>query len=81
MATKRIQIQIDEGTYEALRRRAFLERRSLAGLIRELIRRELHPKARKRLRMEDFSFIGAGASGEPNRVSEEHDRVLGEKPW
>ena len=79
---RRLQIQLDDATYEALRHRAFEGRQSLAATIRELLGHALTPQQRKRkLRLEDFTFIGSFASGSPNRVSEEHDEVLGEGRW
>ena len=78
---RRVQIQLDEATYELLRRRAFERRQSLAVTIREVLHEKLQPARKPRRRLEDFSFIGAFRSGEPNRVSEEHDEVLGEQPW
>jgi len=77
---RRVQIQLDEATYENLRREAFLHRRSLAATVRELLRRELGTPARRQRRQE-FSFIGAGSSTDPYPVSEEHDRALAESEW
>lgn len=79
---KRLQIQLDDATYNALRRHAFEKHQSLAATVREVIGQALVAQPRKRkLRMEDFTFIGSFASGSPNRVSEEHDEILGEGRW
>ncbi|MBI5585820.1 MAG: hypothetical protein HY892_18570 [Deltaproteobacteria bacterium] len=78
---KRAQIQLEEETFEALRQRAFQEKKSIAGLIRELIdkemSREIQPKS---LSLKDFRFIGAGKSlqGHLEPVSEKHDQALEE---
>ncbi|HEX9531837.1 MAG TPA: hypothetical protein VGA58_03560 [bacterium] len=77
---RRIQIQLDEITYENLRRLAFLGRRSLAATIRDLLHRELGAPAGRRRRKE-WSFVGAGSSRDPYPVSEEHDRALAEGEW
>lgn len=77
----RTQIQLDRETYQALRRLAFERGQSLSATIRELLRQALgitRPSPRK---IEQFTFIGAFASGEPNRISEEHDKPLGEQQW
>ena len=38
---KRAQIQLEEKTFEVLRQRAFQEKKSIAGVIRELINKEM----------------------------------------
>ncbi len=79
---KRLQIQLDEATYKALRRQAFEKHQSLAATVREVLGQALLSLPPKRkLRLEDFTFIGSFASGSPNRVSEEHDEILGEGRW
>lgn len=79
---RRLQIQLDDTTYETLRRRAFELHQSLAATVRDVLGQALASSRRKRkLRMEDFTFIGSGSSGEPNRVSEEHDEILGQGRW
>jgi hypothetical protein len=77
---KRIQIQLDEVTYENLRRLAFSRRRSLAATIRDLLHRELGAPAGKP-RRKALSFVGAGSSKDQFPVSEEHDRALAESEW
>jgi hypothetical protein len=76
---KRIQIQLDEEVYNLLRRRAFQERRSIAGVIREIIKKEITPSDRSRsLSIKDFRFVAAGQSkhGTLKPVSERHDEAL-----
>ncbi len=77
---RRVQIQLDEITYEKLRRQAFLRRRSIAATIRDLLHRELGAPSGKRRRME-LSFVGAGSSKDPYPVSGEHDRALAKGGW
>jgi hypothetical protein len=76
---KRAQIQLEEKTFEALRQRAFQEKKSIAGLIREIIDKEMSLEARpKSLSLGDFRFIGAGKSLQESLepVSEKHDQAL-----
>jgi len=76
---KRMQIQLDERTYEILRRQAFQKGCSLSSLIRELLVRPLGTgKAGRRASISDFTFIGAGRSrqGRLSPVSERHDEAL-----
>ncbi|MBI4763995.1 MAG: hypothetical protein HY787_05245 [Deltaproteobacteria bacterium] len=76
---KRAQIQLEEETFEALRQRAFQEKKSISGVIRELIHREVNLSAqRQSLLTKDFRFIGAGKSsqGSLGPVSERHDQEV-----
>ncbi len=78
---KRTQIQLDERTYEALRRRAFEKGCSISALVRELLAHALGARrASRRPTMRDFSFIGAGRSRQDrfSPVSERHDEALEE---
>ena len=78
---KRAQIQLEEETFEVLRQRAFQEKKSIAGLIRELIDKEMAIQAQhKPLSLKDFRFIAAGKSlqGSLKPVSERHDQALEE---
>lgn len=60
---KRAQIQLEEETFEALRQRAFREKKSISGVIRELIHKEMAPSTRPQpVSKKDFRFIGAGKS-------------------
>jgi len=78
---RRTQVQLDEETYEALRRAAFQRRQSLSATLRDLLRTALDVRRRTTSSPGAFRFVGAFASGKVNRTSEEHDRVLGEAPW
>ncbi|MFQ5827973.1 MAG: hypothetical protein ACE5JD_02285 [Candidatus Methylomirabilia bacterium] len=78
---KRTQIQLDERTYEALRRRAFEKGCSISSLVRELLAHSMGTgKAKRRPTIKDFTFIGAGRSpqGRLSPVSERHDEALEE---
>lgn len=78
---KRAQIQLEEATFELLRQRAFQEKKSIAGLIRELIHKEMTiPAQQKPMALKTFRFIGAGKSlqGSLKPVSERHDQALEE---
>ena len=81
---KRTQIQLDEATYEAVRRRAFEQGRSMASVVRETLAEALGTDDRSRhrkLAIEDFTFIGMGRDPNPPRdvpVSVDHDRWYAE---
>jgi predicted CopG family antitoxin len=78
---KRAQIQLDEEVYELLRNRAFKEKKSIAGVIREIVRKDISQSDRRRSSsIKDFRFIGVGRSkqGPLKPVSERHDEVLEE---
>lgn len=78
---KRAQIQIDEEVYELLRNRAFKEKKSIAGVIREIVKKDISQSDRHRSsRIKDFTFIGIGRSkqGLLKPVSERHDEALEE---
>ncbi len=78
---RRLQIQLDESSYEALRRRAFERRQSLAATVRELLGQSLRTARKRQRRLEDFTFVGSGKSPQPVRISEEHDEALGQGRW
>jgi plasmid stability protein len=78
---KRTQIQLDERTYEILRRRAFEQGRSISSYVREVLAYSLGTiKSKQKLSLKDLSFIGAGRSrqGKLSPVSERHDEALAE---
>jgi hypothetical protein len=78
---KRAQIQIDEEVYELLRSRAFKEKKSIAGVIREIVGKDISQSNRHQsCSAKDFRFIGAGRSkqGPLKPVSERHDEALEE---
>jgi hypothetical protein len=78
---KRAQIQFDDATYAALRRRAYEEHRSISSVVREELGKALLPKKpKKRLTLKDFPFVGAGRTkqGVLSPLSERHDEALAE---
>ena len=78
---KRTQIQLDEGTYEALRRKAFERGCSISSYVREVLAYSLGiGAATQKRKLQDFRFIGAGKSrqGRLAPVSEHHDEALAE---
>ena len=78
---KRTQIQLDERTYEVLRRRAFEKGCSISSCVREALSISLGISGMKQRRnIKDFRFIGAGRSrqGKFAPVSERHDEALAE---
>ncbi len=77
----RAQVQLDEVTYAAVRRKAHAERRSISSVVRDALREELgRRKGKKRLTLASFPFIGAGNTrqGKLSPVSERHDEALAE---
>ncbi len=77
---KRTQIQLEDETYQLLRRRAFEEGKSISAVVREILETGLRPRAKRRLRIEDFTWVGAGKS-EPSPldpISEHIDEALAE---
>lgn len=78
---RRTQIQLDEPTYETLRRQAYQRGCSISAVVRALLAQSLStPRAKRRASLKQFSFIGAGYSrqGESAPVSERHDEALAE---
>ena len=78
---KRAQIQVEEEVYELLRHRAFKEKKSIAGVIREIVKRDISETDPHRpFSVKDFTFIGIGRSkqGSLKPVSERHDEALEE---
>ena len=78
---KRLQIQLDDATYAALRRRAYADHRSISSVIREELQKALLPqKRRKRLTLKEFRFAGAGRTkqGGLSPVSKRYDEALAE---
>lgn len=73
----RTQVQLRPETREALRRRAFEERKTLTALVREILEEALNGDRRDRgkRRRYDFSFFGEG-KGDPAPVAENHDDYL-----
>jgi hypothetical protein len=77
---KRTQVQLDDPTFQLLRREAFQRGISQAALIRQILQEHLGTGPARRRRVEDFTFIGSGHSGQTglNPISERHDEALGE---
>lgn len=77
---KRTQVQLDEGTYEQLRRQAFERGISIAALIRETLHEQLGTRSPSRRRLDDFHFIASGCSQQSGQepISERHDEALSE---
>lgn len=81
---KRTQIQLDEATYEAVRRKAFEQGRSMASVVRETLAEALgtsDKSGERKLTIEDFTFIGMGRDPNPPRdvpVSVDHDKWYAE---
>ncbi len=78
---RRTQIQLDDRTYEVLRRRAFERGCSISSYVREVLAYSLGTaKGKQKPSIKDFSFIGAGRSrqGRLAPVSEHHDEALAE---
>ena len=75
---RRIPIQIDDQTYDWLRKRAFDEKRSIASIVRECL--EEKSSARPKWTIADFKFVGAGSSKDenPRHVSKNHDEAYAE---
>ncbi|MCI0587498.1 MAG: ribbon-helix-helix domain-containing protein [Planctomycetes bacterium] len=73
---RRTQITIDEETYAGIRERAHREGRSIAAVVRDLLRRALGNGLGRSPRRVRWTSTGAGRSGH-GRLSEEHDEALG----
>ncbi|MHB0936166.1 MAG: ribbon-helix-helix domain-containing protein [Armatimonadota bacterium] len=71
----RTQLQLDEPTYEALRRVAHRRRTSMSSVVREILHEHLHIKAS--VDYTKLAFIGMGRSGKSD-ISERHDDYLAE---
>jgi len=76
---KRTQIQLDDSTYEALRRRAREQQKSIPAVAREILAGVLKGRKKEHYTLADFSFVGSGRSAKtPQDVSARHDEVLAE---
>lgn len=74
----RTQLQLDKDTYEALRRRAHLERKSMSAIARKMLRESLGlERPDQNLERKKFTFISSGASGRSD-ISVRHDEALSE---
>jgi hypothetical protein len=78
---KRVSFRLENDFYEKLRDQAFREKKSIAGVIREIVKKDISQSDRHRYSsIKDFTFIGAGRSkqGPLKPVSERHDEALEE---
>ena len=73
---KRTQVQLDEASYELLRRKAHERRVSVAAVVREAVGQYLAEAPPRKRTLADFKFIGIAKDDEPDNVSERHDEVL-----
>lgn len=76
---RRIQVLLDESTYELLRGRAFERGLPISALVREVLA-EHFSTARSQPRLDYLTFLGAGSSvqGASGPISERHDEALAE---
>lgn len=74
---RRFLIQIDDDTYDSLRKRSFEEKRSMASIVRECLDKSVK---RPSLTLDDFPWVGSGRSkqGKLAPVSENHDEAFAE---
>ena len=81
---RRTQIQLDDVTYEAVRRRAYERGRSMASVVRETLSEAFgtaSPAQEPQRTIEEFTFVGMGVDPQPPEdvpVSVDHDRWLAE---
>ena len=74
----RTQLQLDNDTYQALRLRAYTERKSLSAVAREALRKGLGlGESAQSLAEAQLTFVGSGASGRKD-ISVRHDDALEE---
>lgn len=71
----RTQLQLDEKTYEEVRRIAHQKRESMSAVVRDILHEHLQiTRGENRI---NLSFIGAGSSGRSD-ISVRHDEALTE---
>lgn len=76
---RRTQIQLDEKTYEALRKKAFQENRSMADIIRSVLHERLDVSSEQTKRNSSaFAFVGSGRSQgkDSGDIAQRHDEAL-----
>lgn len=80
ISMKRAQIQIDDPTYRALRKRAYERGVSISSVVRETLAEAFGTRPTERRRLDDWGFVGVGRSKRPRGmpVSENHDVALAE---
>ena len=74
-------VQLSDGTYDALRRRAYEPGKSMSAIVRETLTGALDAARRGQQRtLGDFALVGAGHSRQGTRapVSERHEEALAE---
>lgn len=75
---RRTLIQFDEPLYQQLRTLAFEKGVSFSSLVRDLLAKALGAgRRKKKMRIDQFKFIGAGRSKEGN-IAENHDDYIAE---
>jgi hypothetical protein len=74
----RTQIQLTDDQMAKLRRLAMLRGVSMAALVREGVERVLEDDGAEATRRRALSVVGAFRGGAGEKVSDEHDRHLGE---
>ena len=78
---RRTQIQLDETSYELLRRKAHERRVSMAAVVREAVGQYLTEQPPRKRTLADFKSIGIAAIDDPEEyrpISENHDAYLGD---
>lgn len=72
----RTQLQLDDSTFQALRHRAYTERKSMSAVAREALRRGLGlEESANSPREAKLTFVSSGASGRKD-ISVRHDEAL-----
>ncbi len=78
---KRTQVQLDETSYELLRRKAHERRISVAAVVREAVGQYLAEAPPRKRTLADFKIIGIANDEDPEEyrpISERHDEFLGD---
>ena len=74
----RIQLQIDDETFEALRNTAHRQKKSMSYVVRGILRTNLLEEKQVENKLKNkFRFISSGSSGYSD-ISENHDKYLQE---
>ena len=78
----KVEIELDDQTYQAVRRHASASGRTLSATLQHMLRAIFGIGEKQPVNsLSDFTFIGAGRSDQGGRGSEDHDIVLGETRW
>ena len=81
---RRMQVQLDDAVYEAVRHRAHEQGRSMASVVRETLSEVFGAEAGEqdaKRTLEDFTFVGMGCDPDPPSdvpVSVDHDKWFAE---